>query len=74
MIWKVPPFASREDVPPTRDLAAFSQGSGAGPPGWAFTTWYRYPPSPLVLWNHGVSGDFMLWSLKNKDLYQSIPE
>jgi len=32
------------------------------------------PPSPLVYWNHWVSGIFWLRSLKNKDLYQSILE
>ena len=32
------------------------------------------PPSPLVSWNQGVSGNFSLRSLKNKGLYQSIPE
>jgi len=32
------------------------------------------PPLPPGLWNHGVGGIFSLWSLKNKDLYQSILE
>jgi hypothetical protein len=37
------------------------------------TTWYPDPPPP-VSWNQGVSGNFLLRSLKNKDLYQSIPK
>jgi hypothetical protein len=32
------------------------------------------PPSPPVYRNHGVRRNFRTWSLKNKDLYQSIPE
>ena len=32
------------------------------------------PPSPLVYRNHEVTGISRTWSLKNKDLYQSIPE
>src|SRR5207302_10774671 len=32
------------------------------------------PPSPLVSWNHRVSGNFRTWSLILKDLYQSIPD
>jgi hypothetical protein len=31
-------------------------------------------PSPLVYKNHRVRGSFQAWSLKNKDLYQSIPK
>ena len=30
------------------------------------------PPSPPVLWNHGVRWNFPIWSLNLKDLYQSI--
>ena len=36
--------------------------------------WYRVPPSPLVYKNHEVTGEFWTWSLKHKDLYQSIPK
>jgi hypothetical protein len=32
------------------------------------------PPSPLVFWNHEVSGIFLTWSLILKGLYQSILE
>jgi hypothetical protein len=32
------------------------------------------PPSPLAYRNHEVMSNFRTWSLKNKDLYQSIPE
>jgi len=32
------------------------------------------PPSPPVFWNHEVSGNFPVWSLNRKDLYQSIAE
>ena len=31
-------------------------------------------PLPPAYRNHGVSGNFSIWSLKNKDLNQSIPE
>jgi hypothetical protein len=32
------------------------------------------PPSPLSIWNHRVSGNSRTWSLKHKDLYQSLLE
>jgi hypothetical protein len=32
------------------------------------------PPSPPGSWNHRVGGNFWTWSLKHKDLYQSIAE
>jgi hypothetical protein len=32
------------------------------------------PPSPPRSWNHRVGGNFRTWSLKHKDLYQSIAE
>ena len=31
-------------------------------------------PLPPVFENHEVGGNFSIWSLKLKDLYQSIPE
>jgi hypothetical protein len=33
-----------------------------------FTTWYPYPPPPPRSWNHGVGGNFLLRSLKRKEL------
>jgi len=54
-----------------------TEEGGAGKVGNLETGSYKLvpvPPSPWVLRNHGVSGNFLLWSLIRKQLYQSIPE